>query len=227
MENQKNNKGVIILLIIIIVILAILCILFATGTISFKSNYVDNTEIKQNIINNDNLDNNEILTASQVASFIVSNNFISTDNVVADNLPDGYVFKNDGKFAYHNPSFHTRFVESEENRLISFIGTWSTDGNKLILNVSKEEYAVNGKINETPGGNYLRDFSKEVKDINKTIEYKINKIDNTSDTLPFISLSLNNNEVKWYSLPSIGEYLNIPTELVENGYSEKYYQLVK
>lgn len=38
MENQKNNKRVIALLVVIIIILASLCVLFATGTISFKSN---------------------------------------------------------------------------------------------------------------------------------------------------------------------------------------------
>ena len=42
MENQKNNKGVIALLIVIIVILSALCVLFATGTISLKSNNENN-----------------------------------------------------------------------------------------------------------------------------------------------------------------------------------------
>ena len=37
MEQEKNNKGVIVLLIVLVVILAVLCVLFATGTISFKS----------------------------------------------------------------------------------------------------------------------------------------------------------------------------------------------
>lgn len=219
MEQENNKNGVIILLVVIIVILLALVVLLATGTISFKSNEVT-----------DNDNTNEVtdkLTVSQINSFIVSDNFISTHNVVADNMPDGYVFLNSGKFAYHNPSFHIRFVEGEGNRLISFIGTWSTDGNKLVLNVNKEEYAVGGKIDETPAGNYLTDFTREVKDVNKTIEYTINKIDNTSDYLPFISLSLNNNEVKWYSLPGVGEYLNTPRALAENGYNETYSQLVK
>ena len=44
MENQKNNKGVIALLIVIIVILSALCVLFATGTISFNSNDIDNND---------------------------------------------------------------------------------------------------------------------------------------------------------------------------------------
>ena len=50
MENQKNNKRVISLLIVIIVILSVLCVLFATGTISFKSNDVYNDE-NNSIIN--------------------------------------------------------------------------------------------------------------------------------------------------------------------------------
>lgn len=48
MENQKNNKGVIALLIVIIVILSTLCILFATGTISFNSNKVNENETNIN-----------------------------------------------------------------------------------------------------------------------------------------------------------------------------------
>ena len=49
MDNQKNNKGVIVLLIVIIVMLSALCILLATGTISFKSDNIDNNETNQNI----------------------------------------------------------------------------------------------------------------------------------------------------------------------------------
>lgn len=56
MENQKNNKGIIVLLIVIIVILSVLCILFATGTISFKSDKVNDNEVNENI--NDKTDNN-------------------------------------------------------------------------------------------------------------------------------------------------------------------------
>ncbi len=52
MENQKNNKGVIILLIVIIVILLALCVLFATGTISFnlgsKNDSNKNSNFEQN-----------------------------------------------------------------------------------------------------------------------------------------------------------------------------------
>ena len=53
MENQNNNKVVIALLIVIIIILTTLCVLFATGTISFNSNKVNNNEINQDV-NNEN-----------------------------------------------------------------------------------------------------------------------------------------------------------------------------
>ena len=59
MENQKNNKGVIALLIVIIVILSTLCVLFATGTISFKSNDVANNETNENINDDNNVENND------------------------------------------------------------------------------------------------------------------------------------------------------------------------
>ena len=58
MENQKNNKGVIILLFVIILILLVLCILFATGTISFNSRIDDNNNgLSNENINEEN--NNE------------------------------------------------------------------------------------------------------------------------------------------------------------------------
>lgn len=44
MEQEKNNKGVIVLLIVLVVILAVLCVLFATGTVSFKSNEIANED---------------------------------------------------------------------------------------------------------------------------------------------------------------------------------------
>lgn len=60
MENQNNNKRVILLLIIIIIILSILCILFATNTLIFKSKNIDNNEPNQNITNaNNNNSNND------------------------------------------------------------------------------------------------------------------------------------------------------------------------
>ena len=60
MESQKNNKGIITLLIIIIAILSVICILLATGTISFNSNK-ENNDIDNNKTNQNIIDNNAIL----------------------------------------------------------------------------------------------------------------------------------------------------------------------
>ena len=64
MENQKNNKGVIVLLVVIIVILSVLCILFATRTIDFKSKDASENKIKENINDNNagfNDDNSNVI----------------------------------------------------------------------------------------------------------------------------------------------------------------------
>lgn len=58
MENQKNNRGVIALLIVIIVILSVLCVLFATETISFKYNDVDTNEKNDNVADNNQTNQN-------------------------------------------------------------------------------------------------------------------------------------------------------------------------
>lgn len=65
MENSKNNnKRVIALLIVIIVILSALCVLFVTGTISFKSNKT----------NNNNQSNGNITENNNTADDTVTNN---------------------------------------------------------------------------------------------------------------------------------------------------------
>ena len=67
MDNQNKNKIIIALLVVIIVILSVLCILFATGTIGFKSNNVDNNKLNDNVTDNNN-DNNEINNTNSLSS---------------------------------------------------------------------------------------------------------------------------------------------------------------
>lgn len=225
MNQEKNKNGVIIFLIVISAILVVLCVLFATGTINLKSNEVtDNDNI------NEVADN---LPVSQVNSFLVSDKLISTSDVVPAHMPAGYVFLSNGKFSYYNSSFYIGYAKIENgnrginyNRMISSVGTWSINDDKLILKIEKEEYAIGGEENDEPPYPYISNYEKEVNDVNKTIEYTINGIDNTSEYMPFLSLSLGSDEIKWYSL-SVGDYLDTPKKLAENGYSDEYYQLVK
>ena len=59
MENKNsNNKLVVVLLVVIIVILSVLCVLFATGTVTFKSNSVDNENVTENNNNENSSSNN-------------------------------------------------------------------------------------------------------------------------------------------------------------------------
>ena len=75
MENQKNNKGVIALLIVIIVILSVLCVLFATGTISFNSNDVDNNNVNENI-NNNNVENDDEENETNWVDYLLSRHIL-------------------------------------------------------------------------------------------------------------------------------------------------------
>jgi hypothetical protein len=59
-ENKINNKGVIALLIVIIIILSALCVLFATGTISFKSDKVNDNEVNENVNDTNNEENENV-----------------------------------------------------------------------------------------------------------------------------------------------------------------------
>lgn len=86
MENQKNNKGIVILLIIIIAILSALCILLATGTINFKSNKENNNdnEIKEKAPEKEEYDASEYIDLEDV----VFNSKVSTKKVKLQNLSD-------------------------------------------------------------------------------------------------------------------------------------------
>lgn len=77
MENQKNNKTVIALLIVIIIILSALCVLFATGTISFNSNKTNDSDVNKNV--NDNNENSEVDNNVQNGN---------DDNIKEEKLPE-------------------------------------------------------------------------------------------------------------------------------------------
>lgn len=85
MDNQKKQKKIIILFIIIIAILSVLCFLFATGTISFKSNDGDINKQNQNIIDNNANDNT-------VDDNNDKNNNLQTSNITIEKIKDVFEF---------------------------------------------------------------------------------------------------------------------------------------
>lgn len=129
MENQKNNKWVIILLIIIIIILAVLCVLFATGNISFKKE-----DACQNVTNNEN-NAEKSWPVVQVKSFEIesakvvnapNNHLLVTGKFVLDGNYDDYenvgfsgycIDVDDNKYEVHAPGVSGHKYEIGENVL--------------------------------------------------------------------------------------------------------------
>lgn len=87
MEQGKNKNGVNLLLIFIIVTLAVLCVLFATGTISLKSNETGNNQSNGVVVDNGidldkleqiynilGIDNNEITSLNHCLNYNLSTN---------------------------------------------------------------------------------------------------------------------------------------------------------
>lgn len=102
MEKQKNNKTVIILLIIIIAILSALCVLFATGTISFKSNDTEVNNPNQSANKNNDSDQN--------------NNNSETKNITAEDIKEIF------KVAYEYYESAKVYCGKTENEIVEIYG---------------------------------------------------------------------------------------------------------
>lgn len=86
MENQKNNKGVIALLVVIIVILSVLCVLFATGIITFNSNKVNDNDINENVNEGNGTTEDNSDDDSQENNYAVWMNYILEQNITNVNI---------------------------------------------------------------------------------------------------------------------------------------------
>lgn len=102
MEKQKNNKTVIVLLIIIIAILSTLCVLFATGTISFKSNDTEVNNPNQSANKNNDSDQN--------------NNNSETKNITAEDIKEIF------KVAYNYYELPVVYCGKTESEIIEING---------------------------------------------------------------------------------------------------------
>ena len=130
MENQKNYKGVISLLIVIIIILSALCVLFATGTISFKSNDVANNETNENINDDNNVENN-------ISKLDSSKEWVYDANY---NLPTN-------KESYYGYSDHTKLI-SASDLVVPYINIDSDDAKKVNQEIYKLYEDLINKFNE-------------------------------------------------------------------------------
>ena len=168
MENQKNNRGVIALLIVIIVILSALCVLLATGTISFKSDKVNDNEVNENVNDTNNEENNSkewvnyLKSKNVVVKTSVWNsekdecefNSVSISSEDINKIIDKLSTNKITKYYYGNfPPTGTicsdRFTLEYENNKISLEAdgyVWVNDdilSNKIDLDVDNTTYADN------------------------------------------------------------------------------------
>lgn len=86
MEKEKNNRGVIILLIVIIVILAVLCVLFATDTITLNTKTSENTTKETNNSQSNTSENNNSITKEEATSIL------KTASDILGNISNGYPY---------------------------------------------------------------------------------------------------------------------------------------
>lgn len=107
----NNNKVVIVLLIIIIAILSTLCVLFATGTITFKSNSVDNGNVTENNNNKNSNSNTEVtnkldnnVKTELESTFKFVYNYYDTGNGYCGSYLEGDTIAGDGKANWYTAS---------------------------------------------------------------------------------------------------------------------------
>lgn len=139
MVEKQNNKGIIILLVIIVIIISVLCVLFATGTISLKNIEInDNQNIHENNnetnTDNDNNISNDDITEEKLVNIIESQLFV---------LFDYYKFYN--SYGYLMTSKDD--LDKIDNQTKLFIA----------LNILKENYTASSNDIEVDLANFSKD----------------------------------------------------------------------
>ncbi len=210
MESQKNTKVVIALLIIIIAILSALCVLFATGTISFKSNDTEVNNSNQNDTKNDSLEQN---TNNSEAKNITVDNIKEIFKVVYNYyaLPEVYCGKTESKIVEiygTSRKVSVDFTTYDEmlNSLKKYMSVEVIAGKSPWGATAKEYYL------EKDGKLYCEETNKGYPYGNGNVEIEItNQSDNKIDCIATMELiDMSNN--KTY------DKVNITLELKDNNW---------
>lgn len=170
MENQKNDKTVIVLLIIIIAILSALCVLFATGTISFKSNDTEVNNPNQSANKNNDSETKNITTEDIKEIFKVAYNYYE--------LPAVYCGKTESEIVEINGASRkasAEFTTYDEmlNSLKKYMSIEVIAGKSPWSATAKEYYLEkDGKLycNETYKGNIYNWGNVEIEITNQSAD---------------------------------------------------------
>lgn len=112
MENKNNNKIIITLLLIIIVILTVLCILFATNTISFNDNSTNSNQqnMENNQTNANNSDNQNKVIQTKLVDNLDCNNSETTFNNITVKIEQK---KDDGMCSVNSITINDKDIKDD------------------------------------------------------------------------------------------------------------------
>lgn len=166
MEQEKNKNGVNLLLIFIIVILAVLCVLFATGTINLKSETAEH-----------NFQQTEILTKNLIDKFIGSysykgeyvdkeGNADGSSTVADDALTSGKMATE--KLVLNSSGLAEASAGNVRAGGYSAKGKWYISNNELIINNENcTATVIDGKV-EYPNCHPVWTYTYKIED-NKVV----------------------------------------------------------
>ena len=151
---KNNNKGVIALLVVIIVILSVLCILFATGTISLNTSTANNNQ-QASENNQTNTSNNNTIDDNSADNSNNSNDYIKTTsdkirlNVTQDYNEYAEISIEQGNLVVKTSRYKREIVNNvgTETKDESFAGTTKT----FFINGEKVKYITS--MYYQPGAN--------------------------------------------------------------------------
>lgn len=198
---MKNNKVVISLLIVLIVILSTLCILFATGTISFKPNDVDNNGTNKNVVG----ENNEIAKYDYKS---IKGLYKYTSETMKDDTGNEYNASYN-LYLYENGTFNYRMTTMG---IFGYMGNYIIENNTIILNYLFETNS-GAEIDVTTG---TKTITITDKDTLVDAEQSINMVNMKSVTLEKTTATEENEFLKGNDFSNILKNYHITNNASDN-----------
>lgn len=144
-------------------------------------------EINYNELNNHFIEKEtqkEIIDENKIKEFILNNNLISPKERIENVYPEGYIFTENGNFAYYKGENDTLY----QDQIVSSRGNWWIENNLLILHVTEEEKITNGEIVD----NTLINYQKIITPADYNIEFTIENIEKSYMMINNYDIILNN-----------------------------------
>lgn len=153
-------------------------------------------------------DNKETLK-TQETTFLIDQ-YLSEEEVMGSATPKGYVFMEDGTFAYYGGEYSP----TEQGEVLDMTGTWQIEEDILVLNLKQKEIADGGRIvDDEIEGQILCDYNVEKQLVSDTVEYKIKSIEEDK-----INLEFDGKEISFYKLGVQKGYIEFMKAVAKQGF---------